>query len=70
MDANDILANEISEDAVAQAADIAQDRPGVKEHEDPFARGLQNRKWARRRFDRPATSQGAIGPERRFRPGT
>lgn len=52
-----------------ERADIALDRPGVKEYEDPFARGPQKQRWARRRFDRPATSQGAIGPERRFRPG-
>lgn len=51
-----------------ERADIALGRPGVKECEDPFARGPQGR-WARRRFDRPATSQGAIGPEHQFRPG-
>lgn len=51
-----------------ERADIALDRPGVKEYEDPFARGPQGRR-ARCRFDRPATSQGAIGPERQFRPG-
>ena len=51
-----------------ERADIAQDGLSVKEHGDPFARGPQGRQ-ARRRFDRPATSQGAIGPERKFRPG-
>ena len=50
-----------------ERADIALDRLSVKEYEDPFARGPQGR-WARRRFDLPATSQGAIGPERQFRP--
>lgn len=52
-----------------ERAGIAQDRLSVKEYEDPFERGPQGR-WARRRFDRRATSQGAIGPERQFRPGT
>lgn len=52
-----------------ERADIAQDRLSVKEYEDPFARGSRNRRQARRRFDRHATIQGAIGPERQFRPG-
>ena len=52
-----------------ERADIAQDRLSAREHEDPFARGPQKKGWARRRFDRPATSQGAIGPERQFWPG-
>lgn len=51
-----------------ERADIAQDRPGAREYEDPFARGPQGR-WARRRFDPPATSRGAIGPERQSGPG-
>ena len=50
-----------------ERADIAQDGLSVKEHGDPFARGPQGR-WARRRFDRPATSQGAIGLHPKSRP--
>lgn len=50
-----------------ERADIAQDGLSVKERGDPFARGPQGR-WARRRFDRPATSQGAIGLHPKSRP--
>ena len=41
-----------------ESADIALDRLGVKEYEDPFKRRCRGP------FDGPATRQGAIGPER------
>lgn len=45
-----------------EKADIAPDRLGVKECEDPFDRGP---KREQRRFDRPATGQSAMRPEPR-----
>ena len=45
-----------------EKADIAPDRLGVKECEDPFDRGPKRKQ---RRSDRPATGQSAMRPEPR-----